>query len=189
MDERFLVAAKFLREDDGKVHVDLLDKDGNSVTTKYAKTEGAFFFPTPSLEVCEFRGYITHVDGQQSFYVQRSSDTALIDEMQAGVAEEAGSSRPLSAVRVGQACISQYSADGAWNRAQVLSIVDGKTSIRFIDYGNEETTNNSVLQISNTLAQVPPLAWHCCLDSNVPSKDLFAWAGEGEWTGCCCHHF
>lgn len=174
--------ATFLQENEGRVDVELKDEGGENIAEKFGCTEPVRFFAEQSAVGGEFKGYMTHMNGQQSFYIQQSADTELIDKTQADVATECSDSRPLPAVRVGQACIAQYSGDGVWNRAQVLSIDSNGTCVQFVDYGNEEVVRGNVLQISDTLVQVPPLALHCCLSCDVPSKDLFAWAGEGEFT-------
>ena len=52
----------------------------------------------------------------------------------------------ISAPELGQLCCTPYSADGGWYRAEILMVnsEEGKAGVRYIDYGQNESTVKGV---------------------------------------------
>ncbi|XP_072314155.1 tudor domain-containing 6 [Eucyclogobius newberryi] len=74
----------------------------------------------------------------------------------------------------GDPCIALFTEDRVWYRAQILSKMEDKFSVVFIDYGNEEDVMiQNIRPISQSLLNVAPQAFLCSLDGFTPFK--------GEW--------
>lgn len=165
----------------GGVVVCELTENGVNIAEAYlASTSEPLFYPEQVIEPGEMQGYPIYYTSQQSFYVQRAADTDILNDTMANVTEEVSTSKPLSCVVETQACIAQYSEDNAWYRAMVVSCDGDVVKVYFVDYGNSgEADKDKLLEISEALAQVPPLALPCRLSTPVEELDLMNWAGEG----------
>lgn len=138
--------------------------------------QSVYKFPPQSNRDGSFNGYLTFEVSQEEFYVQKTEDTDLIasvtDQVQA-----ASNNKPLSSPVVDQACIAKFSEDEAWYRAQITSISDSEVMVLFVDFGNSSSvTRSDILEISEELSRIPPLAVPCKLSSTAPDQNLTEWA-------------
>lgn len=187
--------AKFVDVSDGVVVCELTE-NGVDIAAPYITSQScvspsseALFYPDQVIELGEIHGYPIYYTSQQSFYVQRAADTDILNDTMANVTEEVTTNKPLSSVVDGQACIAQYSEDEAWYRAKVLSCDGDNVNVYFVDYGNSGiAAKDTLLEISEALAQVPPLALACQLATPVEGQDLMDWAGEGTSFIYVCNH-
>lgn len=66
---------------------------------------------------------------------------------------------------VGQTCVALY--EEMWYRAKVLSISVNDMTVHYVDYGNDETLQPSVVkQITPSFLKTPEVAIECSLDLN-----------------------
>ena len=66
---------------------------------------------------------------------------------------------------VGQTCVALY--EEMWFRAKVLSISVNDMTVHYVDYGNDETLQPSVVkQITPSFLKTPEVAIECSLDLN-----------------------
>ncbi|XP_053700585.1 tudor domain-containing 6 [Synchiropus splendidus] len=64
----------------------------------------------------------------------------------------------------GSPCLALFTSDNQWYRAQVISRVENKVQVVFIDYGNEsEVELQDVRVLPKSLLDLPPLAFLCSL--------------------------
>lgn len=63
-------------------------------------------------------------------------------------------------------CVAQYSKDGFWYRAVVISVDQSEATVFFVDYGNlEKISFDRIKKIEHTFLKLPAQAVHCCLYS------------------------
>lgn len=95
---------------------------GSNLADRFTQTESeliALYYPEQQIPEGKFNGYITHINSQQSFYIQRTEDTDIINDTTTNVTEEITTNQKLTSVQEGQACLAQFSTDQAWYRAQI----------------------------------------------------------------------
>lgn len=159
---------------------DVLGPSDDQSTASASENDPALFYPERMIGEEDFKGYLTHVESQDSFYLHNVDEVDVINDTLANVLEEVGTNPTLPYVQIDQACLAKYTQDDSWYRARVICTTSDQCKVLFVDYGNEDTVEaGSLLQISEALAQVPPLAVHCRLKTNIPDMDLLKWAGEG----------
>lgn len=60
--------------------------------------------------------------------------------------------------KVGDFCVSRYSVDGFWYRAEVEAVSGHKVAIRYVDFGNrEEVDVRNVCEIVDEFKSIPHL--------------------------------
>lgn len=135
------------------------------------------FKRSQSIYIEEFAGYMTHEVSQQEFYIQKTSDTELLEQVTNQVAQEAAANDLLTNPSVGQACIATFKDDGAPYRASVTSVAADSLDVLFVDFGNSADVERSeIREISEALSVIPPLAVHCRLINQSPDHSLTDWA-------------
>ena len=89
----------------------------------------------------------------------------------------------LPSPSVGDPCIAKFSADGAWYRAKVLSILDDtQVLVRFIDYGNEDAVNKKQVKLlKKTYRELPAVCLKCGLSDIAPTT--------GSWSEAVAYKF
>ncbi|XP_037035912.1 maternal protein tudor-like [Bradysia coprophila] len=122
--------------------------------------------------------YISHIDRPDRFYLQISSTTAALEQLQEDIQIVAPSLPPLEDFSTDTRCIVRYSVDDQWYRATIIDSGSGITSILFIDYGNTDTiTDNSLIKSMNdAFDRIPPYAIPCALP--LEAKDRMEWSEE-----------
>ena len=101
---------------------------------------------------------ISAIDSPSEFYVQSESELDALEEFMEQVSTACEDLSPLENLRPGQLCCAKYSEDGAWYRA-VITKVDEKITVRFVDYGNYDTVEaNNILPLPASLAGHPAFA-------------------------------
>ena len=127
-------------------------------------------------QVGPFNGYLSHEVSQQEFYVQRTSDTELLDSVTTRVQDQSASPQMTSPV-IGQACIAKFRDDGAWYRAEIRAISDTEVQVLFVDFGNSSSVDRGdILVISEELSKIPAIAVPCKLTTQAPDQSLTDWA-------------
>ncbi|KAG4076949.1 hypothetical protein HA402_015936 [Bradysia odoriphaga] len=122
--------------------------------------------------------YISHIDRPDRFYLQISSTTAALDQLQEDIQIVAPSLPLLEDFSTDTRCIVRYSVDDQWYRAAIIDSGSNITSILFIDYGNTDTiTDNSLIKSMNdAFDRIPPYAIPCALP--LEAKDRMEWSEE-----------
>uniref|UniRef100_A0A6P7FIK6 Uncharacterized protein LOC114328275 isoform X2 n=1 Tax=Diabrotica virgifera virgifera TaxID=50390 RepID=A0A6P7FIK6_DIAVI len=127
-------------------------------------------YPEPVMLV---RGFsqpvkVSFVYSCNRFYVQlvkkEQELTTLMEELQSLCLESAF--MDFSSVKPGIPCCAQYSEDQMWYRSQVTEVQGNVVTVRYIDYGNEESV--AIDQLKNIegeiLTVLKPQAIECCLN-------------------------
>ena len=81
------------------------------------------------------------------------------------VSRESEKLPPVTSLVKGQLVCALFSVDNAWYRGEVTKVIDsGNAIVKFVDYGNSETTMmSSMREISSGLLEEPEYAIHCSL--------------------------
>ena len=92
---------------------------------------------------------VSHVDNPARFWCQLAKDCTTLDEMMMKINDHYNSSTAdsLESVSVGAFCVSKYTADDGWYRAQILKTISvSEVEVHFIDYGNTDKVDVSELR-------------------------------------------
>ncbi|XP_075717072.1 tudor domain-containing protein 6 isoform X2 [Rhinoderma darwinii] len=135
-------------------------------------------FPQPGVAV---QVYASSADSPECFWCQLS--TADIDSLAIQV-QEAGeqsvkSDEFLDSLKIGSPCNVIFSEDNNWYRAIVTKMEADLVTVRFIDYGNEDSVGrDQIQQLPDPLVKIAPQAFSCCL----ADYDMKAgtWTSEGR---------
>ncbi|CAG9833553.1 unnamed protein product [Diabrotica balteata] len=111
---------------------------------------------------------VSYVYSCNRFYVQlvkkEQELTTLMEELQSLCLDS--SFMELSSIKPGIPCCAQYSEDQMWYRSQVTEMSGNLVTVRYIDYGNEESV--PIDQLKNIegeiLTVLKPQAIECCLN-------------------------
>ena len=90
--------------------------------------------------------------------------SALLDDMKAAYGD--GEAARLLEPHAGQPCSAQFSGDGQWYRAEILTAATTgeKTTVRFVDHGNtEEVASSNVAELRQEFLNLPVQAVECRL--------------------------
>ena len=125
-------------------------------------------FTTPNLTQGAESAYLSHADTPGQFFVQLAKDATDLEEfaeqLNIKYAELAEGELQVESLVKDQACCTLFSEDGLWYRATVTDVNQDQISVRFVDYGNSETTDKSkIRQITEEFASKPPFGIHCKL--------------------------
>ncbi|XP_053567114.1 tudor domain-containing protein 6 [Bombina bombina] len=112
------------------------------------------------------KAYASSVDGPEYFWCQLVTseiDSLAIKVQEAGELSSTDINLDLN-IEIGSPCNVKYSEDDNWYRAVVTKIEADIVTVRFIDYGNEDTVHKERVQkLPNRLLTIPPQAFPCCL--------------------------
>lgn len=118
--------------------------------------------------------YVTSIDGVDSFWCQPAfAETVDLETAYAGQTDT------LANPSVGMPCVTKFSVDGLWYRAEVIQVAGSDCTVRFVDYGNAEVVKKSELKcVKPEFFDTPVQSFHCSLngiqdDGSVELKNNF----------------
>ena len=123
--------------------------------------------------------YVSEVISPGRFSVQLVDQETELNELMEQVATtyEDETKYKVNSVSNGQACCCKFSEDGSWYRAQVISVSGPDITVRFVDYGNMETTTiDKIRSFRSEIATQPPFAYSCQLAGIIPVAN--EWSAE-----------
>lgn len=156
--------------------------DGASLGFRYQDPEPQTTYKYSSNQETagQFTGYVVYEDGNM-IYVQKSENAELIDNTMANVATEAGNSKQLTSIDSGVACLAKFTDDNEWYRGEVMTISRDQCNIYFVDYGNQgNVLFADILEISKSLAEIPPLAIRCKVLGDADPVSVTDWSNGGK---------
>lgn len=110
---------------------------------------------------------VSYVYSCNKFYVQLKSKENELNQVMSELQMKCSSKNvfPKNELKPGTPCCSLYEADQQWYRAQILHSKGEYATVRYIDYGNEETVPISRLTVpdSQQIIMLRPQAIECCL--------------------------
>uniref|UniRef100_A0A3Q0S2T2 Tudor domain-containing protein n=1 Tax=Amphilophus citrinellus TaxID=61819 RepID=A0A3Q0S2T2_AMPCI len=112
--------------------------------------------------------YITVINDNQTFWCQsaRSEELEKINLSLSEVGNLADHNRiDPDALCPGSLCITLFSDDQLWYRAEVIDKIEGELSVFFVDYGNKSQVSIAdVREMPPFLLEIPPQAFLCELE-------------------------
>ncbi|XP_071999815.1 tudor domain-containing protein 6 isoform X2 [Engystomops pustulosus] len=125
--------------------------------------------------------YTSSAEGPECFWCQLSTADieSLASQVQKAGEESVKSDEFFDTLQVGSPCNVIFSEDNNWYRAMVTRMEGELVTVRFIDYGNEDTVGKDQIKIlPESLVKIPPQALSCRLadfDTNAGT-----WSPEGK---------
>ncbi|KAK7107702.1 RING finger protein 17-like isoform X2 [Littorina saxatilis] len=182
--------------DSASVVVEEDKDDGDStddVMAEVVKTEPVKEVPSKRLIVghCE-KVQVTHIATPSRFYVQLASRRGELETMQRQINQHCrgpqGKKGIPEFVEPGCMVLAQYSADKAWYRVRVTTVIepkedeeDGKLmyEVFFIDYGNSDVVPLEKLRkMKKKFEHQPPFGYECSLYDILPANEEQGWTSE-----------
>ncbi|KAM4694432.1 tudor domain-containing protein 6 [Discoglossus pictus] len=134
----------------------------------------------PQIGQC-VKAYASAVDGPEYFWCQLSTsetDSLAVKIQEAGECSIEDTSFLLN-IAIGSLCNVKYSEDDYWYRAIATKIEADLVTVRFVDYGNEETVSKErIRELTSDLAAVPFQSFPCRLSGFNVSEGC--WISEGQ---------
>jgi hypothetical protein len=110
---------------------------------------------------------VSYVINASNFYVQLEANAEALKSVMLAVEAVCTGVAPLqeSQLQVGFSCCAQYSEDGKWYRAKILSVSSSSVEVVYVDYGNTDCVSlSSVKCIDPSLVKIlNAQAIPCCL--------------------------
>ncbi|CAG2061410.1 unnamed protein product [Timema podura] len=110
---------------------------------------------------------ISFIKNPSDFYIQYEGNTDALNNVMTTLETHCETAPILQPklFRVGMPCCALYSEDNQWYRAQILSIAPHAVNVHYIDYGNTDSVQYSMLkEISPSLVEIlGAQAVRCCL--------------------------
>ena len=89
----------------------------------------------------------------------------ITDKIQGSYANLGQNDLILENHTVGKPCVAKFSEDEAWYRAVITNINGSRVTVRFVDFGNGDTIDRTILKSPTAeLALIPCYAIHCSLE-------------------------
>ncbi|XP_069831962.1 tudor domain-containing protein 6 [Dendropsophus ebraccatus] len=157
-----LTAPKELAKGENKEAREVVNKISREAVAQSVSTF-TWNLPQPGATI---KVYASTADGPECFWCQLS--TADMDSLASQV-QEAGeqsvrSNAFIASLQIGSPCTVIFSEDNNWYRALVTKMEADVVTVRFIDYGNEDTVGReNIRQLPESLVKIPPRAFWCCL--------------------------
>ena len=126
---------------------------------------------------------VVSINNLDSFFCSPVSSEGELEELMQKLAlscaEAAVVCLPKGQLVPRAACAAQYSVDGQWYRARVVSVLEGSATVAFVDYGNTETiSSDRLLPLNPELRRLPAQAIHCCMADIVSPNLDEGWSDE-----------
>ncbi|KAM9777461.1 tudor domain-containing 6 [Neosynchiropus ocellatus] len=137
-------------------------EDASAASPAVSKQATAHVYKEPTVSESAYASCIVE---PKFFWCQpENSDLTTI----ATLSQEAGSNgqevRNPETLVLGSPCLALFASDNQWYRAQVISRVENKVRVVFIDYGNESVVDlQDVRLLPKSLLDLPPQAFLCSL--------------------------
>uniref|UniRef100_A0A1A9URB8 Tudor domain-containing protein n=1 Tax=Glossina austeni TaxID=7395 RepID=A0A1A9URB8_GLOAU len=128
------------------------------------------FSPLPTLHNCS----VIHVNSTQSFYVQFNDDIASLEHITDALLDAAEEFPVFTELKVGALCVAQFPDDGAYYRAEIISVLEGeeagKCEVHYLDFGNNSITDQ-FRQLPPELLKKERFSQHCSLEATCPPNE------------------
>lgn len=110
---------------------------------------------------------VSYIEGCKKFFVQLKECSVSLNNLMLALASTSEMSPNLSSqeIKPNQACCAFYSGDNQWYRAKITSLQNDLATVKYVDYGNEDTVAQNQLKKLNPqfVSILPAQAIECCL--------------------------
>lgn len=110
---------------------------------------------------------VSYIEGCKKFFVQLKECAESLNSLMLALAATSDNAPNLEQtdIQIGRSCCAFYSGDSQWYRAKILVISPPNVTVKYVDYGNEETVPETSLKKIDTkfVDIIPAQAIECCL--------------------------
>ncbi|GLV40683.1 Tudor staphylococcal nuclease, partial [Carabus blaptoides fortunei] len=82
---------------------------------------------------------VSFITGCKKFFVQLKDHSQTLNNLMMILVTTCETTANLQEFAVGTPCVGFYSGDNQWYRTQIISVDSNSVTVRYVDYGNEET--------------------------------------------------
>ena len=122
----------------------------------------------------EYPVYMSYCESPSKFWLQQVSTENLLSELMTNISDhyENHQSKIIQDVDLGTVCAATFSENEAYYRCVVTDIND-KCNIQFIDYGNSEKKDRNILHVlEDRFCDIPAQAIECALHGAELIEDI-----------------
>ncbi|GLV42845.1 tudor [Carabus blaptoides fortunei] len=160
-----LLRLKVLKLDNSPViqYCELYDGDMNIINILYDSSNDY-----KTIQISKGQKYnviVSFITGCKKFFVQLKDHSQTLNNLMMTLVTTCETTANLQEFAVGTPCVGFYSGDNQWYRAQIISVDSNAVTVRYVDYGNEETVAPHYLKTIDPayVKLVPAQAIECCL--------------------------
>lgn len=157
---------------DTRKYVDIFDEEDQSVTEMMIQRKFAKRMET----IQPGKGYTSHIDSTQSFFLQFERDQLNLDVISQYIEETSGNFAPIDP-KPGSIFAALYPEDNCWYRSSIEAIDGSGFLVKFIDYGNVCRVDRIGKIAESAICDLPAYAKHCALRK---PKGMKAFSEEAE---------
>ncbi|XP_023213664.1 uncharacterized protein LOC111616493 [Centruroides sculpturatus] len=124
------------------------------------------------------RVIVSHVESADRFYVtpvnKLDNLEKLQEKLQAFYEKEHEKHENIERILMFQPCVTKFSLDERWYRAEIIHLSESSVTVKFVDYGNSETvTKDDLRNMHKKFISVPAFSLECSLaDLTANSEKL-----------------
>ncbi|XP_078612166.1 uncharacterized protein LOC144882311 isoform X2 [Branchiostoma floridae x Branchiostoma japonicum] len=132
--------------------------------------------------------YVSVTLSPSNFWCQLASTTSELDSLMEKIYDyyAAVNNEVLQDPQPGMPCIAQFSEDQGWYRAKVIKVEGDGVEVIFVDYGNSEKVERSLVKVMKSqFTEVPVQAFQCCLSNTTPPGSVWDNDTTAKFTQLC----
>ncbi|CAH1253582.1 TDRD6 [Branchiostoma lanceolatum] len=133
--------------------------------------------------------YVAVTWSPSDFWCQLASTTSELDSLMEKICDHyasVNSEETLQDPKQGMPCIAQFSEDKGWYRAKVIKVEGDVVEVIFVDYGNSEKVEKSLVKvIKSQFTDLPIQAFQCSLANITPPGSVWDNDTTAKFTQLC----
>ncbi|XP_066272832.1 uncharacterized protein [Branchiostoma lanceolatum] len=133
--------------------------------------------------------YVAVTWSPSDFWCQLASTTSELDSLMEKICDHyaaVNSEETLQDPKQGMPCIAQFSEDKGWYRAKVIKVEGDGVEVIFVDYGNSEKVEKSLVKvIKPQFTELPIQAFQCSLANITPPDSVWDNDTTAKFTQLC----
>lgn len=161
-----LLVMKVLKTDDSSLMqcCELYDTEGGNVMQVLYEASGEYRFLTME-KGAQQDVIVSYIEGCKRFFVQLKECSVSLSNLMLALESISVTSPALANADVNCACSAFFAADGKWYRGKIVSLQNNAAVVRYVDFGNEEAVELSLLKRLDPkfISILPAQAIECCL--------------------------
>ncbi|XP_035667114.1 uncharacterized protein LOC118409857 isoform X3 [Branchiostoma floridae] len=133
--------------------------------------------------------YVSVTLSPSNFWCQLASTTSELASLMEKICDyyaAINNEEVLQDPQPGMPCIAQFSEDQGWYRAKVIKVEGDGVEVIFVDYGNSEKVERSLVKVMKLqFTEVPVQAFQCCLSNTTPPGSVWDNDTTAKFTQLC----
>ncbi|XP_019638854.1 PREDICTED: uncharacterized protein LOC109480923 isoform X1 [Branchiostoma belcheri] len=133
--------------------------------------------------------YVAVTLSPSNFWCQLASSTSELDSLMEKICDHYAADNKeemLKDPQQGMSCIAQFSEDKGWYRAKVMKVEGDGVEVIFVDYGNSEKVDRSLVKmIKPQFTELPVQAFQCSLANITSTSSVWDNDTTAKFTQLC----